>query len=112
MNSKNEFSHYILELLSPLGDLQLGRFFGGTALKYEGTQFCMIMKNRLYFRVGKNNLASYLSRDSTPFSYLTKKGRVHVKSYYEVPADILDDQECLLSWAQQAVTASRSKYTK
>ncbi|MFD2207613.1 TfoX/Sxy family protein [Kiloniella antarctica] len=109
MNSRNEFSNYIQELLSPLGDIQLGKFFGGTALRCDGIQFCMIMKNRLYFRVSKNNLASYLNYDSHPFSYLTKKGRVNVKSYYEVPADILDDQECLLSWAQQAVTASQSK---
>ncbi|MEH6631894.1 MAG: TfoX/Sxy family protein [Halopseudomonas aestusnigri] len=109
MNSRSEFSNYILELLSPLGEISLGRFFGGTSLKYNDTQFCMIMKNRLYFRVNKSNLDLYLERDSAPFSYLTKKGRVYVKSYYEVPADILDDEDDLLAWAEKAIAASRKK---
>ncbi len=109
MNSRSEFSNYILERLSPLGDISLGRFFGGTSLKHNGTQFCMIMKNRLYFRVNKSNLDLYLERDSTPFSYLTKKGRVYVRSYYEVPADVLDDEDDLLSWAEKAIADSRKK---
>ncbi len=109
MNSGNEFSNYILDTLSPLGEIILGRFFGGTSLKCRGKQFCMIMKNRLYFRVNKNSLNSYLQHDAAPFSYLTKKGRVYVRSYYEVPSDILDDEEILLSWAEIAIEASRNK---
>ncbi|WP_085902261.1 TfoX/Sxy family protein [Kiloniella majae] len=103
---KANFSLYILEQLEPLGALKIGRFFGGKSIKYQNKQFCMIMKNRLYFRVGPNNLAEYLVYGAEPFSYLTKNGRVQVKKYYEVPADVLDDVDELRSWAKRAIEAA------
>jgi len=30
-----------------------------------------------------------------------------LKSYYEVPAEVLDDREALLSWARQAIRAGQ-----
>ena len=103
---KNNFSRYILEQLEPLGDLKIGRFIGGKSIKYKNKQFCMIMKNRLYFRVSPDSLSEYLNYGSEPFSYLTKNGRVQVKKYYEVPADILDDIDALRAWAKRAVKAT------
>ncbi len=103
---RNNFPHYILEQLEPLGELKIGRFFGGKSIKYKNKQFCMMMKNRLYFRVSSDNLAEYLDYGSEPFSYLTKNGRVQVRKYYEVPADILDDIDELRSWAKRAIEAA------
>ena len=106
---RNEFSNYILEQLSPLGDLTLGRFFGGQSIKYNGKQFCMVMKNRLYFRVGPASVDKFKEKHSEPFSYSTKKGQVMVKSYYEVPEEILDDADLLLSWARLAIEMASYK---
>ncbi|KLN59419.1 hypothetical protein WH96_17745 [Kiloniella spongiae] len=103
---KDSFSQYILEQLAPLGELKIGRFFGGKSIKYQNKQFCMLMKNRLYFRVSRNNLSDYLDNGSEPFSYLTKNGRVQVKKYYEVPADVLDDIDALRTWAKRAIEAA------
>ncbi|WP_419904157.1 TfoX/Sxy family protein [Kiloniella sp.] len=109
MSSKSEYSEYILDVLSPLGEVSLGRFFGGTSLKCNGKQFCMIMKSSLYFRVNDINLNAYLEYKADPFSYLTKNGWVYVRSYYEVPAEVIDDEAMLLSWAELALDAARDK---
>jgi DNA transformation protein len=41
------------------------------------------------------------------FSYTTKKGRVDVKKYYEVPAEFLEDQERLLGLANESIDVAR-----
>lgn len=58
---KNNFSRYILEQLEPLGNLKIARFFVGKSIKYKNKPFCMIMKNRLYFRGSPDSLSEYLN---------------------------------------------------
>ncbi|WP_020593332.1 TfoX/Sxy family protein [Kiloniella laminariae] len=104
MSANNELTRYIVDQLSSVGEIIPGRFFGGISLKCRGRQFAMVMKSSLYFRVNKKTREKYLEYGSTPFSYKTKSKRVFVRSYFEVPADILDDSEQLASWAERAIT--------
>ena len=36
------------------------------------------------------------------FSYMTKKGRVQVRRYYELPENVLTDPEQLRRWADES----------
>lgn len=63
----------------------------------------MIMGNCLYFAVDENSRKKYEQAGMQPFSYITKKGRVQVRKYFELPEDVLTDPEQLQRWASESM---------
>ena len=63
----------------------------------------MIMGNCLYFAVDDNSRKKYEQAGMQSFSYLTKRGRVQVRKYFELPEDVLTDSEQLRLWANEAM---------
>lgn len=108
MSANPEFIEYVRELFLPLGTLDEGKFFGGYAFKSGSKQFAMIMKDTLYFCVNDKSRPKYEEIGMEPFSYLTKKGRVKVKKYYSAPAELFEDQEQLIEWANEAIDSAHS----
>jgi len=98
-----EYTEYVLELLEPIGPVKISRFFGGVGISYGSVQFAMIMGNSLYFVVDNNTRQKYEKANMTPFSYTTRKGRVQVRKYFELPEEVLTDSEQLRLWAREAV---------
>ncbi len=73
----------------------------------------MMMENRLYFVVDEDTRKKYELAGMQSFSYMTKKGRVHVRRYFELPEDVLDDPEQLELWAKEAISvAGKTKKSK
>jgi len=105
MSASPPFVEHVRDLLSPIGALTDGKFFGGHAFKYRRVQFAMIMGSTLYFRVNDRTRREYELKGSKPFTYSTKKGVVQVRKYYAAPADLLENQEHFLTWARQAIEA-------
>ena len=99
----SEFKEHILDLLEPIGSLEAKRFFGGVGLSTGFVQFAMLMGDSLFFVVDDATRVQYEHAGMPPFSYMTKKGRVQVRRYYEVPEDILADPEQLQIWAKEAI---------
>lgn len=106
MSASAQFVQYVVELLAPMGAIRAGRFFGGAGLSHNGTQFAMVMGNRLYFAVDDTTRGHYENAGMQAFSYLTKKGRVQVRKYFEVPTDLLDDPPALQQWAHAALSTT------
>lgn len=100
---------HLLELLQPLGPVGTARFFGGVALKLHDRQFGMVMQGRLYFVVDDRTRPRYEGAGAEPFSYATKKGRVDVPRYFEVPGGVHDDDALFRAWASDAVAAAGSR---
>jgi DNA transformation protein and related proteins len=98
-----EYTEYVLELLEPIGSLRTSRFFGGVGLYFNSVQFAMMMGNGLYFVVNETTRKKYEQAGMQPFSYMTKKGRIFVRKYFELPEDILTDSEQLRLWASEAI---------
>jgi len=98
----NEFKEYVFELLEPIGPLGVARFFGGVGISYGAVQFAMIMDSSLYFMVDDESRGKYQQAGMQCFSYLTKRGRVYVHRYYELPEEILTDAKELRMWADEA----------
>lgn len=107
MSATGEFIEHVRELLSPLGNLADGRFFGGHAFKVGGVQFAMIMRNTLYFCVDDATRTRYTARGMQPFSYATRKSRVEVRRYFAVPEDLLEDADELVRWGREALEVAR-----
>ena len=106
MSASKEFVSHVRELLSSIGNLSDGTFFGGHALKHSGQQFAMIMGNTLYLRVNDQTRPEYIAKGSKPFSYLARAKRVEVRTYFAAPEELLESKEALLAWARKAISAA------
>jgi DNA transformation protein len=78
-----EFADYILDMLRPLGDVRCSRFFDGHQIRVDGEQ--IVIGGQLYFRVGEKLRAEIEDAGGRPFAYTTRKGRVTVPRYFNVP---------------------------
>ena len=109
--SSQEFIEFVLEQLVSIPGLSTSRFFGGIGVKSEATQFAMIMDGALYFTVDDKSRQTYEQMGSQCFSYDTKKGRVDVRKYYEVPAELLEDHAQLVTLARAAIDVAQKSKT-
>ena len=73
--------------------------FGGYGLYRGETFFGILFRGRLYFRTDEQSRAEYLERGMQPFQ---PNERMTLKSYYEVPADVVEDRDLLAMWAERA----------
>lgn len=103
MSASAEYTEYVLELLASVGPLTTGRFFGGVGISRHSVQFAMIMGNSLYFAVDDNTRKKYEAAGMSCFSYLTKKGRIQVRKYFELPEEVLTDPAQLRQWANESI---------
>jgi DNA transformation protein len=92
----------VLEQLSALGEVTSRAMFGGHGLYWRETIFGILSRGRLYLKVDDRSTADFVSRGMGPFR---PNERQTLKSYYEVPPDVLADPEALLSWAGEAIRA-------
>lgn len=99
------FRDFVMDQLAGLG-ASARPMFGGWGL-YKGADFFGILfKDRLYFKTGPATLPDYAERGMSPFSPSAKQT---LKSYYEVPPEILDDPEELRAWARKAALQKKAK---
>jgi DNA transformation protein and related proteins len=104
----SDYIEFVKDQLAPLRGISTSRFFGGIGLSSEGTQFAMLMAGSLYFVVDDCTRPKYQKMGSSCFSYGTKNGRVEVAKYYAVPAELLEDQEQLVSLARESIRVASS----
>jgi DNA transformation protein len=86
--------------LAPLGDFASRAMFGGWGIFNEGRMFALIAGNTLYFKVDDSNRADYEAAGSERFAPMP---------YYEVPADVLEDESALRGWLDAALKVAHSQ---
>ncbi|MBX3304564.1 MAG: TfoX/Sxy family protein [Nitrospira sp.] len=100
MPLKNDgFKNFVLDQLTDLRSLTARAMFGGYGLYHRSTFFGIIHNGRLYFKVTTSTLSRYTDHGMKPFRPNAKQT---LKSFYEVPIDILEDAEALTQWATDA----------
>jgi DNA transformation protein len=92
-----------IERLGPVG---VKRFFAGAALAAGGVQFGFVMKGALYLRADDESRPDFEALGARPFSYMGRSKVVTVASYYEAPAEVLENAEELCVWAVRAHRAA------
>lgn len=105
--ASSQFAEFIVDRLCGIGGITTNRFFGGTGLSAHATQFAMIMGGSLYFVVDQDTRPTYEKLGSTCFAYNTQARRVQVRKYFEVPIEIIEDQEALTALARESVLAAQ-----
>lgn len=73
--------------------------FGGHGLYRNGTFFAIVYRGRLYFRTSAATQPEYQARGMQRFR---PSARQTLRSYYEVPADVLEDPAEVARWARSA----------
>ena len=96
----DSFRDFVLDQLSSLGQIDCRRMFGSYGLYHGGVFFAIISKGRLYFKTDATTRSEYERRGMAPFQPSAKQT---LKSYYEVPVEVVEDDEQLVDWARQAV---------
>ena len=99
----NSFVAFVLEQLSDVEGLGCRAMFGGHGLYRGRTFFGILLDGRLYFKTDHSTAAEYTRRGMTPFR---PNDRQVLKTYYEVPADVLEDRRELHNWAEAATRAA------
>jgi DNA transformation protein and related proteins len=101
-----EFTRFIRDQLSPLGDVTTRRMFGKAGVFCEGVMFGVIADNMLYFRVDDHNRVAFKEAESfAPLSYV-KQGRSINLAFWRAPDRVFDDQDELIDWARAALAAA------
>ena len=103
-----EFTNFILDQLALWEEVDIRKMFGGIGLYSRGVMFGVIYEDTVFLKVDDLSREKYESHGSGPF--IPFQGRPTIKSYYEVPSDILLNRQSFVEWADEAlVVAIESK---
>src|SRR5262247_1219759 len=100
------FRDFVLDQLQFLGEVDCRRMFGSYGLYHDGVFCAILAQGRLYFKTNAVTRRTYAQRGMQPFR---PNPRQTLKSYYEVPVDILENHEQLTVWARQAVACQTAR---
>jgi DNA transformation protein len=98
------FRAFVLDQLDGLGDIAPRAMFGGVGLYRQGVFFGIIAGDVLYFKVDAVSRRDFERSGSRPFKpYADRSGS---KTYYAVPAEVLESPPELAAWARKAIRAA------
>jgi DNA transformation protein len=98
------FKDFVLDQLDGLRGVTARAMFGGYGLYRGAVFFGIIHKGRLFFKTNDETRAAYVRSGMKPFRPNAKQT---LKTYYEVPADAIEDAEQLTQWARAAAGAKK-----
>ena len=109
----DDYVAWILEQLSAAGGISLRRMFGAVGLYRGDIFFAIISDGTLYFKVDDSNRADYENRHMPQFrpyrDHPNRDRRKLSMTYYEVPAEVIEDPEDCVAWALRSVTAAGNR---
>jgi DNA transformation protein len=105
MPVSSNYLDYVREQLAGLGGVSSRRMFGGAGLYCDELFFALVDNDTLYLRVNDANRAHYTTRGMAQFRPYPDSPQLSM-SYYEAPADVLEDAAALVAWARRSVAAA------
>jgi len=103
---RDSVQEFLEERLGKLPEFELRAMFGGAGMYAGGTMFGIVHNGRAYLKTNETTRVAFEERDMKAFR--PRRGAT-LKSYYEIPPDVLDDEADLLTWARQSLTAATSE---
>ena len=76
------------------------RIFGGYGLYRDKTFFGIVHKDKLFFKIDEGTVGAYRKHKMKPFRPNAKQT---LRSYYQVPVEIIEDADALQQWAATAL---------
>lgn len=85
--------------LSSLDEITTRKMFGGAGVFASGKMFSLVdSKGVIFFKVSDTNRARYEAVGAEQHSRMP---------YYQVPAEVLDDDQALADWAQASIEVAK-----
>ena len=106
MAVSSEFADHLLELLEPVGGVEVRRMFGGAGLFHTNLMFALVAGDVVYLKVDDANRGDFEARGLGPFTYGTKNGERTIPGLYEIPEELLEDSDAFCAWAWRAIEAA------
>jgi DNA transformation protein len=100
----DSFKDFVLDQLHTLEGITCRRMFGGYGLYKGPTFFGIIHNDQLFFRTDDDTRKPYIEQGMGPFQPNKKQT---LKSYYEVPVEVIEDHEQLPQWAATAAACRK-----
>jgi DNA transformation protein len=101
----DSFVEYVVDQLRRLGSVEAKAMFGAHGLYSGGVFFAIIADGRLYFKTDAASRREFEGRGMAAFRPNPKQT---LKTYYEVPVEVLEDDDELVAWAERALAAAES----
>lgn len=103
-SARDTLRDWLEDALGSLPELSFRRMFGGTGVYVEDSIFGILYRERVYLKTSQATRGAFIALGSEPLR--ARSGAV-LTAYYEVPVEVLDDDERLLKWARKAVDVAR-----
>jgi DNA transformation protein and related proteins len=101
----DSFVEFVCDQLDDFEIVTYKAMFGGYGIYCGDIFFAIVFDGRLYFKTNAESQTRYEEWDSEPFQPNAKQ---RLKSYYEVPGQILEKAPRLVEWAEEAYSAATS----
>lgn len=111
MAVSNDYREFVLDQLRAAGRVTSRRMFGGVGLYLDGLFFALIDDDTLYFKSDDSNRARYELAGSQPFCPFADRPDYQM-GYWQVPAEVLEDQDELKIWAREALAVALTSKSK
>jgi DNA transformation protein len=97
----DSFKEFVLDQLRELKGITCRAMFSGYGVYQAEGFFGIIHQARLYFKTNDRTRPAYVRKGMKPFRPNAKQT---LKTYYEIPVEIIEDGEQLTTWAGRAVS--------
>ena len=105
MGVSPSFRTFVEDQLGALVPIRSRGMFGGVGLYSEDLFFGLLDDDVLYLKADDETRADFEALGSRPFRPYGPEGGT--MSYYDVPADLLEDPDRLRPWVERALAAAR-----
>jgi DNA transformation protein len=105
MPAPSALLEHLLDQLAPIGQPQGRAMFGGHGLYLDGLFIGIIADETLYLKADELSQPAFQAAGMAPFTY-SSRGRQVALSFWEAPADVIEDPQELWRWASEAVRAA------
>lgn len=104
---EDPFIHRVVEQLGDFRGLVCHPMFGGHGLFRGRLLFGIVAAGRLYLKTGDATAGEYVRRGMKPLR--AGDGHDVLRTYYEVPAEVVHDRRQLHEWADAAATCAAKR---
>ena len=99
------YKTFVLDQLSAVAPVSARAMFGGVGIYAEGLFFALMDDDRVYFKVDDATRPRFLEAGMGAFDPF-KNGDQVMNGYYELPGEVLEDEELLRPWMREALTVA------
>lgn len=107
----SEFIAYLPEVFELFGTIQIRKMFGGYGVYHDGLMFALVADETLYLKADAENAKFFEEHGLAQFAY-QREGKMAKMSYYQAPAEFMEDREQANLWARRSYDAARRAQRK